>query len=732
MNAMRSIFPGIRGFVILVLHLFLLNGCVTRQDGVEGGPVSDTSAADSQFRNLTESVEFVGDAACFQCHEDQYTGFQDHGMAHSFYELTPESAVEEFGSQTIVDSTSGYRYRTFEENGAYYMEEFLLDAEGQETHSLVRKMEYVVGSGTIARTYITEENGWFYQLPVTWYTNANRWDFSPGYEEGNSRFDRKIADRCMTCHNSYPDPVAQTNGAYDSVPFGIGCERCHGAGAVHVEERLISQEPSEEMDATIVNPAHLDVDRQLDVCQQCHLSADVSILREGRTAYDFRPSQRLDAYIALFSTHKEEVAGSVEVISHADRMKRSACFIETLNTPEPLLCTTCHDPHEGFRDQGDAYFNATCMDCHGAADLEARFEGTPALTTHSVTANCVDCHMPEADVEEAPHSTFTDHWIRVVGRDDALQPIRSQGTGTLAPYYERDTNSREGKMYQGMATITLGRQEGDEELLREGIALIDEAAREARVSDEALFLQGFALQLLGDYDRSVEPLEEAVRADPSVAERLNALAQSYEQLGVKSDVTGQLYEQALSIQPKLADIHINYGRFLESQGDMTLAMAQYRRAAAEEPFNMLARYNLGTAYIRAGNDAEAEAWLRQALSLDPRYVPAISNLGLVHAMRGESEAARELFEQGVSIDPESYEALDNLGTFHLNEDNERQAVEYLGRAYAARPAASATSSKYALALFRAGDFAAARTQALRTLELTPDDETSRQILSALE
>ncbi len=722
--------PGLAA-VTLAAMLFVA-GCGPQQEASDDGDVSAPT-----FRNLVPSVEYVGDAACFQCHEMEYRGFQDHGMAHSIYALTKETAVEAFGSQEVVDRASGYRYRTYEDEGQYFMEEYLLDDAGRKSHSLIRHMEYVVGSGTIARTYITEEDGWYYELPVTWYTNAKRWDFSPGYEVANNRFDRKIADRCMACHNSYPEPIAQTNGAYESVPFGIGCERCHGAGALHVEERLSSPEPEGDIDDSIVNSAHLGVERQLDVCQQCHLSADVSILRTGRTAYDFRPSEPLASYIALFSAHKEEATGSVEVISHADRMKRSACFLETVNTTTPLLCTTCHDPHEGFRNAGDAYFNATCMDCHGAQDLALQFEGTQAMVSHTETANCVNCHMPDADVEEAPHSTFTDHWIRVVGRESperssSPEPIRTRSGSTLTAYYERDREGSRGVMYQGMATITLGRQEGKSALLREGVVLLNEAAREDRLTGEAEFLMGFALQLLGDYEGSVGPLEEAVRENPRVAERLNALAQTYEWLGIKASATAQLYEQALSIQPKLADIRINYGSFLESQGNLSDAITQYRRAAQEESFNMLAHYNLGTAYIRLGDDAEAEKWLRAARALDPRYVPAISNLGLVHAMRGELTAAREFFEQGVDIDPGNFEALDNLGTFHLNEDNESLAVEYLERAHAARPSAVATSSKYALALFRAGNFAAARRQAAITLDLEPGDATARQILSALE
>ena len=692
---------------------------------------SDELIESPAFRNVIQNVEFVGDDACFQCHEDQYQGFKEHGMAHSFYPLNSRTAVEAFGSEVVVDSVSGYRYRTFVENGRYMMEEFQVDAGGRKTHSLVREMEFVMGSGTIARTYITRSEGWYYELPVTWYTNTGTWDFSPGYRANNSRFDRKIADRCMTCHNSYPEPVLQTDGAYDSVPEGIGCERCHGPGALHVEERLVSGESGSGMDDSIVNPAHLSLDLQLDVCQQCHLNGTVSLLRGDNTAYSYRPSESLDSYLALFDTHSEASEGAIGVISHAERMMQSACFLETLDGPDPLQCTTCHDPHEGFRDKGPSYFNETCATCHAPESMEETFTGTPALDTHSADANCVACHMPKADIEEAPHSAFTDHWIRVVGKENAPRPVRAQETSTLTPYFERDETG-EGRMYLGMAYIVLGRQEGDREALLKGIATLDEAFADGYASGEASYLQGFAYQLIGDAEASIGPLETALREDPTRAERLNTLAQSYERTGRDPSKTRQLYVAALQIQPKLASIRLNYGRFLESRGSLDAATLEYERATRDEPWSVPAWYNLGTAHLRGGDLDTAEEYLQKALSLDPRHVPTWSNLGFVAAQRGNLELARERFEKGVSIDPTNFEALDNLGTFFLNEGNDGEAVRLLERAVSVQPEAFASRAKLALAYFRFDDFDRAGEEARRVLSTDPTNEMARQILIALD
>ena len=62
--------------------------------------------------------------------------------------------------------------------------------------------------------------------------------------------------------------------AFSYVPNGIDCERCHGPGSLHVSNRLTGVEPEGENDFAIVNPSKLDWERQIDVCQRCHLQGN--------------------------------------------------------------------------------------------------------------------------------------------------------------------------------------------------------------------------------------------------------------------------------------------------------------------------------------------------------------------------------------------------------------------------------------------------------------------------
>ncbi len=704
--------------------LVLLGGCGESRQGVE---VEDGI----RFLNV-EGGRYVGDAACASCHEDLYASYQGHGMAQSLYALTPERAVEDFEGVELYHEASGLTYTAYERGGAFYQEEFRRTAGGWKTHRLVRQMDFVVGSGTAARTYLTRQDSTYYELPLTWYTQAEggagRWDFSPGYRASNARFDRAIPSRCMACHNGVSEPVPFVEGAYASIAEGIGCERCHGPGALHVEARLADPEPSDSVDYTIVNPAHLSLDLRLDVCQQCHLNGTVSILREGEEPFGYVPSQPLAAHVAHFDLEATQ-PGTISVISHADRMKQSPCFTES----RALDCTTCHDPHEGFRDRGPAYFNATCQDCHDSAPLQAAMPTPELRAQHTPEANCFACHMPKVEAEDAPHSSFTDHYIRVVRAEDRVTAVaEAEGGAEMTSYFTRDASGAEGAVYEGMAYVIYGRQHGDGEALGKGIAALERSLLDAPHLSEGHYLLGFARMQRGQVRRAIPALQESIRLKPGVPERLNALAQAYEATQGSPAEIERLYREALAVQPALADVRVNYGRFLETQGRTEAAVREYRTALDHDPWLATAHYNLGTALLRLGRTAgDAVQHLEEAIHLQPDYVDALVNLGIVRASGGDEEAAGALFRRAVAAGPDDANALSNLGTYHLQRGAFPEAAETLGRAAAAAPGRADVAASLAAAHLQLGNPAEAQRYAERALSLDPGQATARQVLDAL-
>ena len=640
-------------------------------------------------------------------------------MSQSFYALTTENVVESWPSPVVEDAVGGYTYRAYREGDRFFQEEMW---NGSSAHRLVYEVRFVVGSGSAARTYLGEENGRLYQLPLTFYTQEERWDFSPGYRAQNARFERLVPDACMSCHNATPEPVEFVEGKYERVPEGIGCEQCHGPGALHIEKHLEGLgDESHAVDYSIVNPDHLNRELQLDVCQQCHLQGSVILRRDGEDAYSYRPGTPLSDYVALFSPDVPTSVTEVGVISHAERMKASECY----QASPAMTCTTCHDPHEGFRDKGPDYFNATCQTCHAPDDLNDRFAQTEFADQHTAAANCQSCHMPKVESHEAPHSSFTDHWVRVVR--DTITTLPDASAAPLVAYFARDKQGPEADVLRGMANVVYGSQRGDVSRMDEGIRLLGASLSDSDGWLEAEYLLGFAQMQRGKAREAVPHLERAARKP--VPERLNTLAQAYEALGRTSKVDS-LYQAALAIQPDLATVRVNYGRFLESVGRVADAKSQYAEAAREQPSLAQAHYNLGTLLLRQGDVSSAETQLLRAAQLQPADAQTRGNLGALYASKGEMDRAREQFEAGVAGSPNDAAALGNLGTFYLNEGNPERAEPLLLKAVEQQPGYVDGWVNLTLLYARQQD-QRALTTLQRALDVAPSDPRVQQLAQAL-
>lgn len=570
------------------------------------------------FRNIDAPTDYVGDEACTTCHDEAASAYQVHAMARTFHRWTPESRVEAALDEPLYQVPTGFYYSVVEVGDQLYQEEFLIGTGEKRLHELRRRIDYVMGSGNVARTYFTEENGRLFQLPLTWYREGG-WDFSPGYELNNARFGRLMPDRCLACHGSYPEPIPFLEGKYADLPPGIGCERCHGPGALHVRERSEGPPADGTYDNTIVSPRHLPFERRLDVCEQCHVHTAVNVLREGRNAFSYVPSQPLRDQVAFFKP-----TGSIDIVSHAERLRQSACFIATRSTERPLECATCHNPHLPTLDTGER--NGSCQTCHAPAALEERLLSSASLPDHRTTADCVGCHMPQVKERTVPHGTFTEHWIRVVDRASERAQTRSASDSPIEPYFERDRIGPDADVYQGMGEIVYATLASDRESLRQGAEALEQALEADTTRGNALFLLGLAYRQMGRTDEAIGALERSLRVDPDRPQRLHALARAYESAGRDAESVSRLYERALELQPALAWIRVDYADFLQAQGRLEEAEQGYRLALTERPNLDVAAFNLGTLLAELGRFVEASEAFQEAVSLNPSLAEALATL----------------------------------------------------------------------------------------------------------
>jgi tetratricopeptide (TPR) repeat protein len=133
-------------------------------------------------------------------------------------------------------------------------------------------------------------------------------------------------------------------------------------------------------------------------------------------------------------------------------------------------------------------------------------------------------------------------------------------------------------------------------------------------NNTALLVQNAAyLKRAGRLELAVEDLEEAHLQDPDNKEILDALTQTYEELG-DYDRAEELYEEALARGGHNPAIENNRCYSLYLQGRLDQAETCFRKVLASQPDNKAARNNLGLVLCRQGREAEALAMWREALS----------------------------------------------------------------------------------------------------------------------
>ena len=192
------------------------NGILSTTDTKQG--LSQIDSMSNIFLNLDQGVNYVGDEDCSTCHLEIYKTYKKSGMGLSFQKPSTGGVIEDYlADNKVYDDRSDFHYEMIEEGGEFFQVEFRLDDNNNRVHELKRRVDLIIGSGRHARTYLTISNGFFYEMPVTWYSEKEKWDLSPGYEKRNQRFSRPIIPECMNCHNSYTEHVEYSENKYENV-----------------------------------------------------------------------------------------------------------------------------------------------------------------------------------------------------------------------------------------------------------------------------------------------------------------------------------------------------------------------------------------------------------------------------------------------------------------------------------------------------------------------------------
>ena len=365
---------------------------------LQEGAASDALAAWAQsaaFRDenplLPEPAPFVGSAACAECHRAIHTVQQSSRHARTFFRVSelghldlPSSATPEPDQPEVTHTirrigTDGLQQDTH--------------AKGQVFHAIV---DYAFGSGDRGLTLVgRDDNGQARELRLSHYRDETRsfWDVTSGHPVHPSDLTENLGQtltaddvrRCFLCHVTNPRAITLASGP-EASDRGIGCEKCHGPGGNHLLA-VAAKFP----DLSIARPTMASGSAVVKLCAECHSPRGQSV------SFDDPGSVRFQGTTLTWSR----------------------CFTQS---GDALDCTTCHDPHRNVV-TSMAHYESKCLTCHSGGDhtgvssagrKRRTFAETavPNKCPVNPTAGCIGCHMP-AVKNVVPHSTFTDHFIRV-------------------------------------------------------------------------------------------------------------------------------------------------------------------------------------------------------------------------------------------------------------------------------------------------------------------------------
>jgi Flp pilus assembly protein TadD len=177
-------------------------------------------------------------------------------------------------------------------------------------------------------------------------------------------------------------------------------------------------------------------------------------------------------------------------------------------------------------------------------------------------------------------------------------------------------------------------------------------------------------------------------------------------LKARGDLTGAIaaYRRAIALDSNFAWAHNNLGQALLARRDVPGAIAAYRAAIRADPRLATAHYNLGNVLLESRNDAKgAIAAFRQAIALDPGDADAHYNLGNALRRQGNLPAAAAAYRQAIALNRQHADAHYNLGNTLLALNDAPSAVAAFQQAVAARPRFAQGHCNLGLALRLVGD-----------------------------
>ncbi len=203
--------------------------------------------------------------------------------------------------------------------------------------------------------------------------------------------------------------------------------------------------------------------------------------------------------------------------------------------------------------------------------------------------------------------------------------------------------------------------------------------------------------------------------------------------GVSSDDANRMNAEHSKFEtsedpPITAQTHFSAGQLAESQGNLPMALEQYKQTLTMDPKNLGALYRTGVIYTQLKQYPEAiEAWTRYS-HISNNDATTYSNIGFCNELAGRMQEAEAAYLEGINRDPRNKPCHVNYGLMLARAGRTNESIVQLQAVLTPSQVHYNLGSVYEMQNKRE----LAKAEYRKAVELDPEATGARSRLAAIE